>query len=106
MAQVMREPCGSTVLMGSTFARDLATMDGLSMQTAIKIHLNSNFYPPVPSSMVQPCMDAIDAYWEDDTDRYITMPDGVFYKGMSHAPAHAIIEQHRLYPWIEDLTNE
>jgi alpha-glucuronidase len=102
----MPEPYRSTVLMGSTFAKDLATMDGLSMQKAIEIHLTSNFYPPVPSSMAQPCMDAIDAYWEDDTDRYITMPDGVFYKGMSHAPAHAIIEQHRLYPWIEDLTNE
>ena len=77
-------------------------MDGLSMQKAIEIHLTSNFYPPILSNMVQPCIDAIDAYWEDDTDRYITMPDGVFYKGMSHAPAYAIIEQHRLYPWIEE----
>ena len=92
--------------MGSQFATDLASMDNISMEMAIKIHLTSNFYPPVPSSMVQPCIDAIDAYWADDTDRYITMPDGVFYKGMSHAPAHAIIEQHRLYPWIEELTDE
>ena len=102
MAQVMREPCGGTVLMGATFARDLATMDGLTMKAAIEIHLTSNFYPPVPTSMTQPCIEAIDAYWEDDTDRYIPMPDGVFYKGMSHAPAHAIIQQHKLYPWIED----
>jgi hypothetical protein len=88
--------------MGSTFARDLATMSGLSMQAAIEIHLTGNFYPPVPASMVQPCIDAIDAYWEDDIDRFIAMPDGVFYKGMSHAPAYAIIEQHRLHPWMEE----
>jgi len=89
--------------MGSTFAKDLATMDGLTMETAIEIHLTSNFYPPVPSSMVKPCIEAIDAYWNNDTDRYISMPDGVFYKGMSHAPANAIIQQHKLYPWIEDI---
>ena len=89
--------------MGSTFAKDLATMHGLTMQGAIEIHLTSNFYPPVPASMAQPCIEAIDAYWEDDNDRFIPLPDGVFYKGMSHAPAHAIIEQHKLYPWIEEL---
>ena len=30
----------------------------------------------------------------------IAMPDGVFYKGMSHAPAYAIIEQHHLDSWL------
>lgn len=88
--------------MGATFAKDLATMDGLSMQAAIEIHLTSNFYPPVPVSMTEPCMHAIDAYWEDDLSRLILLPEGAFYKGMSHAPAHAIIKQHRLYPWIEE----
>jgi len=46
--------------MGNTFAADLATMD-LSLSDSIRIHLTSNHYPPVPSSMVQPCIDAIDA---------------------------------------------
>jgi hypothetical protein len=50
--------------------------------------------------MVQPCIDAIDAYHENDAMRQIAMPDGVFYKGMSHAPAFAIIEQHHLDPWL------
>ncbi len=87
--------------MGSNFATDLASMDNLTPLQQIEIHLTGNFYPPVPSSMATPCMEAIQAYWEGDTDRYISMPEGVFYKGMSHAPARAIIEQHRLYPWIE-----
>jgi len=28
------------------------------------------------------------------------MPEGVFYKGMSHAPARAIVEQHHLEFWL------
>ena len=92
--------------MGSTFATDIANMEGISMQRGIEIHLTSNFYPPIPAIMAEPCIAAIDAYWEDDTDRYIPMPDGVFYKGMAHAPAHAIIEQHKLYPWIEEIDEQ
>lgn len=92
--------------MGSNFATDLASIDNLTQLQQIEIHLTGNFYPPVPSSMVTPCMEAIQAYWEEDTDRYISMPEGVFYKGMSHAPAWAIIEQHRLYPWIESDDEE
>jgi hypothetical protein len=50
--------------------------------------------------MVQPCIDAIDAAYDEDFDRFIAMPEGVFYKGMSHAPARAIIEQHHLDAWL------
>lgn len=88
--------------MGATFARDLASIDGLSMKAAIEVHLTSNFYPPVPSSMAEPCMNAIDAYWEDDTSRLIILPDGVFWRGETTAPAYAIINHHKLYPWIEE----
>ena len=88
--------------MGRGFATDLASMDNINMETAIKIHLTSNFYPPVPSSMVEPCVHAINSYREDDLSRLIILPDGVFWRGQNTAPAHAVIEQHRLYPWIEE----
>jgi hypothetical protein len=88
--------------MGATFANELASMEGLGMKAAIEIHLTSNFYPPVPSSMAEPCMNAIDAYWEDDTSRLIILPDGVFWRGETTAPAYAIINHHKLYPWIEE----
>jgi hypothetical protein len=86
--------------MGNNFATDLA--DGeLDLSTAIGIHLSANHYPPVPSSMVLPCIEALEAYWEDETDREIAMPEGVSYKGMNTAPAWAIIEQHHLHAWCE-----
>ena len=53
--------------MGSNFATELASGDlfpTLDLESAIAMHLQDNHYPPVPVSMVQPCIDAIDAYWE------------------------------------------
>jgi hypothetical protein len=72
----------------------------LDLETQIAYHLQGNHYPPVPLSMVQPCIDAIDAYYDNDAMRFIAMPEGVFYKGMSHAPAWAVIEQHHLDFWL------
>lgn len=92
--------------MGRGFATDIANMDGISMRAGIEIHLTSNFYPPVPAKMAQPCIEAIDACWDNDNDRSIPLPDGIFWRGQSTAPAHAIVEQHRLHPWIEELINE
>ena len=86
--------------MGSSTAIDLAENIDISLEQAIGYHLQGNHYPPVPLSMVQPCIDAIDAYHDNDAMRQIAMPDGVFYKGMSHAPAYAIIEQHHLDAWL------
>ncbi len=87
--------------MGSNFANDLADYDlGLDLSTAIGIHLSSNHYPPVPNSMVLPCIEALEAYWEDQTDLEINMPEGVSYKGKNTAPAWAIIEAHHLEAWL------
>ena len=93
--------------MGSNFATEMAdgTLDELGIhldiETQIGIHLSANHYPPVPKSMVQPCIEAIDAVndlglW----DLEIPMPEGITYKGLTTAPAHAIIRQHHLEAWL------
>lgn len=86
--------------MGSLHAREMAGM--LSLEDGLAWHLQSNHYPPIPLSMVEPCKEAIDAYWEDDLDREIQMPKGVFYRGETTAPARAIIVQHHLDAWCEE----
>jgi hypothetical protein len=88
--------------MGSVTAIGLAD-SVLDLETQLGYHLQGNHYPPVPLSMVQPCIDAIDAYYDEDYNRYIAMPEGVFYKGMSHAPASAIVEQHHLEWFIQPV---
>ena len=85
--------------MGSITAIGLADTT-LDLETQLKYHLQGNHYPPIPTVMVQPCIEAIDAYYDEDYDRFIAMPEGVFYKGMSHAPAWAVIEQHHLDFWL------
>jgi hypothetical protein len=90
--------------MGSVTAIGLAD-SVLDLETQLAYHLQGNHYPPVPLSMVQPCIEAIDAAYDEDYDRFIAMPEGVFYKGMSHAPAWAVIEQHHL-SWFIDPVDE
>ena len=75
---------------------------GLDMYSAIAMHLRGNHYPPVPLSMVQPCIDAIDAYWEDSQDSLIELPEGVSWRGETSAPAWALIESHHLDAWCQD----
>jgi len=93
--------------MGSNLANEMAdgTLDELGIhldiETQIAIHLSNNHYPPVPKSMVQPCIEAIDAVndlglW----DLEIPMPEGITYKGLTTAPVWAIIEQHHLNAWL------
>jgi hypothetical protein len=91
--------------MGNNFATELADNDlfpELDLEMAISIHLQSNHYPPVPLSMVEPCIEAIDAYHEEDFDRAIEMPEGVSYRGQTHAPAWAIVQQHHLEAWLPE----
>jgi hypothetical protein len=93
--------------MGSNFATEMAdgTLDELGIhldiETQIDIHLSANHYPPVPKSMVKPCIEAIDAVndlglW----DLEIELPEPITWRGLPSAPAHAIIEAHHLDAWI------
>jgi len=86
--------------MGYNTALDLS--EELDLEMAFSIHLQGNHYPPVPLSMVEPCIQAIDAYYDEDYDKLIEMPEGVFYRGEKHAPAHAIIDQHHLHAWLPE----
>jgi hypothetical protein len=87
--------------MGSNFANDLALADNLDIEIQIGIHLKSNHYPPVPDFMIAPCVEAIDAVNDAGLwDLEIPMPEGVTYKGLTTAPAWAIIEQHHLNAWL------
>lgn len=91
--------------MGSVTAIGLAD-SVLDLETQLAYHLQGNHYPPVPLSMVKPCIDAIDAAYDEDFDRMIEMPQGVSYKGNTHAPAWAIIEQHHLNWFIDPLDED
>jgi hypothetical protein len=86
--------------MGYNTALDLA--ESFDLDQAILLHLRSNHYPPVPASMVEPCIDAIDAYYEEDYDKLIKLPEGVSWKGQDSCPASAIVDGHHLHAWLPE----
>jgi len=89
--------------MGNNFATELADKDlfpELDLETAIGMHLRSNHYPPVPLTMVEPCIAAIDAYWEGDREKHIELPAPITWRDKNYAPAFAIVEGHHLDAWL------
>ena len=95
--------------MGSVTAIGLAD-SVLDLETQLLYHLKGNHYPPVPAEMVTPCIEAIDAAYEEDFNRMIDMPMvgdfQILYKGSKQAPAWAIIEQHHLDWFINPSEDE
>ena len=95
--------------MGSVTA--LGIIDSvLDLETQLLYHLRGNHYPPVPAEMVQPCIEAIDAFYDEDYGRMIDMPMvgdfQILYRGETQAPARAIVEQHHLETFIDPVDEE
>jgi hypothetical protein len=95
--------------MGSNYTAGLidSVNDGLlERERAIEIHLRSNHYPPVPRSMVAPCLEAIEivqrSQWGDaDASDRVELPEGVSWRGQDSAPAYAIVDGHHLHQFID-----
>lgn len=86
--------------MGYSTALDLAS-SGVSLEQSIAYHLQGNHFPSVPLYMVQPCIDALEAYDEGDYDKLIKLPHPI-YNGKDEAPAYKIIEAHHLDAWLSN----
>jgi hypothetical protein len=85
--------------MGSLQATEMAELTDID--TGLAWHLRVNHYPPVPIEMVEVCKEAIQAYNEYDYHREIDLPLGTSYRGLTKAPASAIVDAHHLDAWIE-----
>ena len=89
--------------MGSNLSTELAAGElNISLEQSIAIQLQSNHYPPVPLSMVQPCIEAINACNDESPREPIALPEGITWRGEITAPAYAIVEAHHLDAWINN----
>jgi hypothetical protein len=88
--------------MGRILADDLASADTISLKQAISLHLQVNHYPPIPLTMIEPCVQAIEFANQEKWDEDIYLPKGIFYRGEIFAPVWAMVEQHHLQAWIDE----
>lgn len=95
--------------MGAIQAQEFAALTNageVSLEQSLTWHLRANHYPPVPLSMIDACVQAIDtvqrSQWGDaSSDDLIPLPDGVLWRGQDSAPAWAIVESHHLDAFIQ-----
>jgi hypothetical protein len=90
--------------MGNVNAAAMAEAVGeglVGLRPALSWHLQSNHFPPVPTSMVDPCIAAIEAAVDEDWEREIELPEGVSWRGHAWAPAAALVEDHHLGFFVE-----
>ena len=90
--------------MGYTTA--LALEEELSLEAGLAYHLQGNHYPPVPVAMVQPCIDAIDAFYDEEYSREINLPEGILWRGQTSCPASAIVDAHHLEAWLPQYEDQ
>ena len=97
--------------MGAMTAMSIAE-SGVTLEQGLSWHLQGNHYPPIPQVMISVCVEAIDAYWEDDLNREIPLPkmeDGFQIRwrdGKTTAPAWAVIEHAHLDAWCAEEYEE
>lgn len=85
--------------MGARTSQEIANTD-LTLNQQISWHFSGNCYPPVPQFMVEPAIEAINAYNEGDYDLEIALPDGVEFRGSSTVSASKIVDSLRLDAWL------
>ena len=85
--------------MGYMAALDMAAHADLDQ--AVAWHLQGNHYPPVPQSMVAPCLEAISLASGGEWDEHIDLPEGIAWCDQSSAPVWAIVEAHHLEPFLD-----
>ena len=94
--------------MGSNFANDMATKDALDrlrLDVGLEQHLRYNHYPPFPACFLTTCKAAIAACADDEPDKEIALPEGYENAGLSEVPAHVIVNDFHLGPWVARAKN-
>ena len=87
------------------YLQAVAMAEATDERTALVWHLTANHYPPVPAEMVDVCVNALDAVTErGDTEEWVELPDWVAWKGSTHAPAWAVMENFHLWPFADERT--
>lgn len=84
--------------MGSMSAESMLEEAGLDK--ALVWHLQSNHYPPIPTSMIPACLRAIENAKAGKWNKKIKLPEGVTWKGKKYTVTNALVEHAHLKTFI------
>lgn len=84
--------------MGAVQAAEMAAL--ADRETALRWHLQSNHYPPIPAEMIPVAIDAIEAAEDGDWDAQIPLMGIVEWRGRTEAPVWALVEHMHLDAFI------
>lgn len=71
------------------------------VEQAMVWHLRSNHYPPIPMSMVHPCLRAVEYANAGEWNKRVRLPEGMTFKGKyKTAPVRDIVEAHHLEAFL------
>jgi hypothetical protein len=96
--------------MGKLTELMIANTD-LPLDRKVAWHLQGNHYPPIPSVMVEACVEAIELARLGYYDTEVKLPIGeskdgepfqITWHGQDTAPVSAIVEAHHLDGFIQD----
>ena len=93
--------------MGRLHAEELASGEFvIDLEQQLAIHFSSNCYPPVPHTMIETAVEAINHLNAGYFNEIISLPDGVTYQGRDSARAYKIVENFRLDAWIDSEVDQ
>lgn len=78
-----------------------AMLEVVEFRQALAWHLSGNHYPPVPSVMITPCLEAIANANAGEWDKAVTLPDGILWRNEATCPTHALIESLHLDSFLD-----
>ena len=87
--------------MGRTWIEG-TLLEGTDQDTALKLHLQNNHYPPIPLSMVPVCKKALENAKRGDWESLIELPEPITFRGEKSAPTYEIIDAHHLDVFLEE----
>ena len=91
--------------MGYKTAIEIAGSE-LTLEQSITYHLRGNHYPPIPLSMVEPCIKAIQNANTGVWSKMIDLPEGILFRGVTKASVYDIIQAHHLEAWLSTDDDE
>jgi len=88
--------------LGAEIMREISDDMGVSLHQQLSWHLTHNHYPPAPTTMIEPCIQALEAVMAGNPDLEIELPHGATWRGLGSCSAMSIVEGFHLETWCDD----